>query len=654
MRLRLVRVPAVLARLGDRLAPLRRRRQREVLGVEVADDALQPDVEERREIRIVDAAVVRRIGDHGVERLVVVEELLGAAARDDRWIRGSGQFANAVRFPVQREGKAAFGACQAIDLGKVVDHFQRLAITDCSLRSLNGRLPPRELVERDDQTAERHREIRRQRPRAIFPHAFTDHLGMSTPDLLDEGKEHEQLSGCEQFSVAFKTVSGKLVTEFPLQGFTGTHATKLSFKRFQSLFYLFSGQSGSSIRPQVYLASLFRLATLRRQRADDGRERLLHPAGRRHFLDVLGGSRRVARDAHRLSRAGLLRLPRDIARGTPGHDVPAQAVAALDARNRRHGSAFLRSLAQPRLTHQRHRGGAAGPSARHGTRPDVRDRFGLPGESLIPGAEELRLTGHVLSPRYLDGRVQIADLPPHPVENPCAPPLEIIRETRAERLRIHQRAQLDQVRDRVVVDGVALATEPGRFERDCAATREQIQHLGRFPAVQHSDPLACLADGRGVRFVGGQRGDEGRRFLAFLIGGRCRNERRVDGGARCRDRAAGRPVMDQLHVPPRMELLPGRDGVERIQRQVVLDQPAIVRRHRHPICRTALPGSRITAAAKSRAKLPMRRALAPLLSECVRSPSATAKDLPELPASHCGTRGRTAGVAPSSSLPAVS
>ena len=49
----------MLARLRDGLAALGRRRQRKVFGVEVAEDALQPDVEERRKVGVVDAAVAQ-------------------------------------------------------------------------------------------------------------------------------------------------------------------------------------------------------------------------------------------------------------------------------------------------------------------------------------------------------------------------------------------------------------------------------------------------------------------------------------------------------------------------------------------------------------------------------------------------------------------
>ena len=100
---RLLVIAFVLARLRDGLAALRWCRQREMLGVEVTDDALQPNVEERREIRVVDAAVVRGVRNNSVEGFIVVEQFLGVTSRYDCYVCDLGEFTNAVRFSFQRE-----------------------------------------------------------------------------------------------------------------------------------------------------------------------------------------------------------------------------------------------------------------------------------------------------------------------------------------------------------------------------------------------------------------------------------------------------------------------------------------------------------------------------------------------------------------------
>ena len=308
VRVRLLRIPAVLARLGDRLPPLRRRGQGEVLGVEVADDAFQPHVEERRQIRIVDAAVVGRIGDHRVEGLVVVEQLLRVAAGDDRRIAGAdlGELADAVCLPVQREGEATRGILEAIDFRKIVEHLQRLAIADGSQGSLNGGFPPREFVERDDQPPERHREPSRERPRPIRGHARVAHLGMNLPDVLDEGEQNQQLPGREQLAIRTHPIVRKLVAEFPLKRFVRTLTVKFPFKSTKTFLDRVSrGRRSRRGRIQIQLRPL--------AVHNHGGKRFLHPSSDRHFLDVIGRCRGIARDADRLSRAGLLLLPGDVA-----------------------------------------------------------------------------------------------------------------------------------------------------------------------------------------------------------------------------------------------------------------------------------------------------------------------------------------------------
>ena len=104
---------------------------------------------------------------------------------------------------------------------------------------------------------------------------------------------------------------------------------------------------------------------------------------------------------------------------------------------------------------------------------------------------------------------------------------------------------------------------------------------GRRPARSLPDAIAGLLDDSRSGFERGESGDEGRRVPAFDPGPWRRDECGADRGARSGRRPSGRPVMDQFHVSPGMQLLPGRDGVENVRRKVVLDQPAVVH-GRHP------------------------------------------------------------------------
>lgn len=57
----------------------RRRWKREVLRIEISNKPAQPDVEERGEVRVEDAAVVRRVGYDSVESLVLPGKLLSVS-----------------------------------------------------------------------------------------------------------------------------------------------------------------------------------------------------------------------------------------------------------------------------------------------------------------------------------------------------------------------------------------------------------------------------------------------------------------------------------------------------------------------------------------------------------------------------------------------
>ena len=165
----------------------------------------------------------------------------------------------------------------------------------------------------------------------------------------------------------------------------------------------------------------------------------------------------MARDANRLSRASLRLLPGDVAGGGPGDDAPSQPIAVFDFRDSGDDTPLP---AQPRLENERHRGGAAGSAAGNRAYPDAGHGIDLPdSERRVAAApEKLGLLRDVLGRRHLNGRVQIADIGPHPFEYDAAPVLEVVGQLRPEGLRIYQRAQLDQMRHRVVVEGVAAAS----------------------------------------------------------------------------------------------------------------------------------------------------------------------------------------------------
>ena len=434
---------------------------------------------------------------------------------------------------------------------------------------MNRWFPPRELVERDDEAAERHREVARERPRPIRGHARVAHLGMGVPDVLDEREQHQQLPGCEQLVVGAHPVVRQLVTELPLKCFTGAFTVEFPLEKTQSFFDPCLRRRRMYGRTQIQL---------RRFSFDDyGGEGFLHPSRNRHFLDVIGRRRRVARNADRLPRAGLFLVPGNVAGGGARTDAPAEPVIVVDSGQGDHDSALF---AQPSLTDERHRSGAAGTAAGNRAHPDAGHRIRTPGaRRIVTAPEELGLPRDVLGRRNLNGRVQIADVLPHAFEHDAAPAREVARKGGPEPLGIHERAQLDQMRHRVVVERVALAAEARRFERNRAPAGEQVQHLRRAPAVRLPDAIAGLPDGPRIGLERGKPLDERRGVRAFAAGVRRRNQRGVDRGARRGRRPPSRPVVDERHRVFRMLLLLGRDGVEVGQRQVVLDQPAVVHGH---------------------------------------------------------------------------
>jgi hypothetical protein len=60
-------------------------------------------------------------------------------------------------------------------------------------------------------------------------------------------------------------------------------------------------------------------------------------------------------------------------------------------------------------------------------------------------------------------RIEVANFPLQAVENEFAPSLDIQSETSPKPLGINKSAQLDEVRDGVVVDRMRFASEPRRF-----------------------------------------------------------------------------------------------------------------------------------------------------------------------------------------------
>ena len=312
----LLLVTAVLARLRHRLAPLRRRRQREVFGMQVAEDALQPHVEERRQVGVVDAAVVRRIGDDRVEGLVGVEQLLGVAAGHDRRRSDLGEFAHTECFPVQGERQATLCQGTEIDLREVVDHLQRLPIADCALGTLNCRLPPCKLVERDNQATKCHSKIGCQRQRSRLSRPLMAHLTVDSPYVLDQREQHQQLPRGEQILIALDAVPRELIAELALQRLRRTLAPELAFQIGQPIFDFLRRGNRRRCRAQVQLGIPLLLPLLPLLpldgRAYHRRERLPHLSGHRHRLDVIGRRRRGARRAHRLAGAGLPGLRRHL------------------------------------------------------------------------------------------------------------------------------------------------------------------------------------------------------------------------------------------------------------------------------------------------------------------------------------------------------
>ena len=193
-------IAVMFARLRHRFSSLRGCGKCEVLGIQIADDAPQPDVEERRKIGVVDAAVVRRIGDDGIERGILVGQAPCVASRSDRWLANLRQLAHAKELSVESKRQAALGLRQAVDLREVVNHLDRLAVAYGPHCDLVLWTPPCELVEAKRQTAESHSEVSDQCLGLVFVHAGREHFCVGDADLFDQGEEHQQLARRVEFA----------------------------------------------------------------------------------------------------------------------------------------------------------------------------------------------------------------------------------------------------------------------------------------------------------------------------------------------------------------------------------------------------------------------------------------------------------------------
>ena len=180
------------------------------------------------------------------------------------------------------------------------------------------------------------------------------------------------------------------------------------------------------------------------------------------------------------------------------------------------------------------------------------------------------------SSAFAQARVEVADARPCALDPAAAVLADVVRERGAEALGVLEHALLDQVRDGVELDAGGLAAEPQRLERDRAAAGELVEHLRRDAAVGVEDALAGLGDDA----VGGaplaQGGEEGgvARVVGRVVGA---HERRVDGGAGGGQRSASPPQVQLARVQGGVaDLLALRDGVDGLDREVVLDQPPVV------------------------------------------------------------------------------
>src|SRR5690606_7177351 len=117
----------------------------------------QPHVEERGKVRVIDAAVIGRIGYDGVEALVFVAELLRVSSDDRARSLDLSELANAVGLVFEGERQAARGPGERVDLREVVDHLECLPVPNRSYRDLVPVLPSAEPRKGIRQSPERHR-----------------------------------------------------------------------------------------------------------------------------------------------------------------------------------------------------------------------------------------------------------------------------------------------------------------------------------------------------------------------------------------------------------------------------------------------------------------------------------------------------------------
>ena len=243
-------------------------------------------------------------------------------------------------------------------------------------------------------------------------------------------------------------------------------------------------------------------------------------------------------------------------------------------------------VCQPPLAHQRHLGATRGVGAAHRARPQVTDDgpfaggVGVQVADLLarPLQHPLAPLAHVRSQRIAPGLFGQRQAEGHLLRLLLAGQAQLLRSVGAGRrhplrlavlLGIDERAQLDQVRDGVQLDGVGLAAQAQRLQPGRAAAHERVEQPRRPVGERAADQLAGLLDGLGVAVLHlvPVHDDLDQLFQLFALGvvlGRG-DQRREDRRAHRGQRPPRPPDVQRGDVPVADGLLPRRllaDGSE--------------------------------------------------------------------------------------------
>ena len=410
--------------------------------------------------------------------------------------------------------------------------------------------------------------------------AFLQHLPVSSTDLADPFQEHRPLSRGIGVSKSFDSVEVALSRREA--GVAGGRNHRIHRHHAQLTFEGPGPFLGGALPRVLFVdpgvVDEVELAGSERIHADDAEKLLAESFVVSVSAHILRRNRGVAAQAlGRCSTHALAGVEPEVVRlraldDSELHSPPPRIW------NRPQGHVAGLLLSQPGLTIERHDGAAQGVFARNGSDPEEHERRQCP-QWLGCSIEEAPIQRGIPE-RIGDGdrRIEIGSGDSYAFGNAIRPVAYVVRQTATEALRVLAGRLEDQEGDRVQVECVRVAPETKGFERNRASAREAIEHARRFVAIAADvssrlphDVLWCSPLTKRLQ----------KAVLAFAFVGclRCTDQRGIDCCPAGYERASCPPQMqgrDMAFCPGLARCL----GAQPVDRQVVLDQPAVAHGHR--------------------------------------------------------------------------